>query len=90
MLIQLMSDENIPDDDPAKGCTIVANVVEVKFSRLGTGEACLHVEYSQPNRGLTAEDFVLRGNAYLMNDSGKTVRSFTPTPYVKVESKQKG
>lgn len=76
MILKLMSNENLPDDDAKKAFTIIANVNEVKFHTLGTGERALYVQYDVPNQELPGEEFVLNGNAYLMNDNGKTVQTF--------------
>lgn len=78
MFLKLMGSENLFDDNTSKGCRIVANVAEVNFYRNGgTGDPCLDVTYSIANRGTLTETFVMDGNAYLMNDSGKTFQSFS-------------
>lgn len=76
MILKLMGCENMPDDDPLKTCQIIDDIQEAKFEYLTTGEAALSVQYRKPNRGLTRETFVLKANAYLMNDNGKTVQAF--------------
>ena len=77
MFLKLMSDEDLMDDNTSKGCTIVSNVIEAKYSmRPSLGEASIDVTYSMSNRGTDTETFTLKGNAYLMNDNGKTIQSF--------------
>ena len=89
MFLKLMSNEDMPDDSHAKGCTIIANVIEAKYGvRRRPDQASgsrpeweTYVEvtyaYGQASRGNTMETFVLGGNAYLMNESGKTIQSFS-------------
>lgn len=76
MILKLMNDENLPDDNPAKGFRIVDQVREVTLSRTETGEQMLDVVYRIPNDNLLDERFILQGNAYLMNDAGKTIQPF--------------
>lgn len=80
MILKLMGTENLPDGDMAKPCQIIDYINEVKYVCLGTGERALDVQYSKPNRELSSERFILHGNAYLMNDGGKTIQSFAANP----------
>jgi len=85
MLLKLMSSENKPDDSMSKGCTIIDKIRDVTyFKETKTNEMCLRVTYSEPLRELCSELFVLKGNAYLMNDSGKTIQSYACDPGVEV------
>ena len=72
-----MSSENKPDDSMSKGCAIIDKIRDVTYFRNEqTNEMCLRVTYSEPLRELITELFILSGNAYLMNDSGKTIQSY--------------
>jgi hypothetical protein len=83
MLLKLMSSENKPDDSTSKGCTIIDKVRDITyFKNEPTNEMCLRVTYSEPLRELITELFTLSGNAYLMNDSGKTIQSYACHPGV--------
>ena len=44
-------------------------------------ESAIDVTYESPNRELLQETFILHGNAYLMNDGGKTIQSFAKDSY---------
>ena len=85
MFLKLMNNDSMPDDSHAKGCTIIANVVEAKYGARRVSNASppddwetyVDVTYSHPNRGSIQETFVLKANAYLMNESGRTIQSFT-------------
>lgn len=80
MLLKLMGQENMADEDSRKTSQIIDDVQEVKFTYLFTGEAALAVQYRRPNRGVTSETFVLKANAYLMNDNGKTIQGYSCIP----------
>ena len=76
-----MSSENLADDNTSKRCRVIDYVGEISFKTLDTGEAAIDVCYVKPNRGSMTETFVLKGNAYLMNDDGKTIQSFAKDSY---------
>ena len=83
MILKMMSAENLSDSSAGKSCAIVSDVREVRYVRTGpldkTGQPCeakLHVTYETALRELLQETFTLEGNAYLMNDQGKTVSAF--------------
>lgn len=76
MILKMMSGENMFDDNTSKGCRVVDNVCEVHYHQIDTKEQMLSVTYNSTNRGLMQEDFILSGNAYLMNNDGKTIQSF--------------
>lgn len=87
MLIKIMSNEDIADDNSSKDCLIVSGVTSVKYHKnIPTTEAILTLSYEKPIEGLVKEDFVLNGNAYLMNDNGKTIQSFYPMPTYSYQS----
>lgn len=79
LTLKLMSDENIPDDDSRKSFFLHAGVKSVDFRRdPDNPDVCrAHVLFST---GL--ETFDLVGNAYVMNENGKTVSSFGPSPWL--------
>jgi hypothetical protein len=77
MLLKLMGQENMPDDDPRKTSQIIDDIQECKLHYLHTGEAALAVLYRKPCRGTMTETFVLKANAYLMNDNGKTLQGYS-------------
>jgi hypothetical protein len=67
------------DDDLMIGCTVIDDIQEVKLTRVGdAGQAALQVLYRAPHRGTMSETFILKANAYLMNDHGKTIQTFMP------------
>lgn len=80
MLLKLM-DRQGPDDgfdnDPLRGFRIMDNVQDVRFHHLSTGQASLDVRFGGQPGEARQEDFVLQGNAYLMNSQGKTVEVFS-------------
>jgi len=77
MILKLMSGEDLPDDDCGKGCRIVDQVREANYyTNEPTQEKIIIVTYETPNRSLLQETFTLYGNAYLMNDNGKTLQSY--------------
>lgn len=70
--IKLMSGENLPDTNPNKEFTIInvnEDITGIKFSQLPT-----------PNVVVGDKYYALEGNAYVMNQNGKTVATFTPKP----------
>lgn len=86
MILKLMSEENLSDDDMAKSCSIIDYVNEVNYRSTGTGEMALDVQYTKANREATTETFILRANAYLMNDAGKTIQSFASHPGIRSDT----
>lgn len=82
MILKMLSSENLDDDNFSKGCRVVDNVCEVHFHQTDIKEEhMLSVTYRSPNRGLLVENFILSGNAYLMNNDGKTIQSFACDSY---------
>lgn len=84
MILMMCSGQDLPDTDPRKDVQLVDSVRYARARRHETGEMALDVEYSYPLRELTSESFILQGNAYLMDDTGKTIRSFSPNPVTDV------
>ncbi len=80
MILQLMSNEDMPDASTSKGCQIIDKVREVTFRRGPNQEPLLDVSYEVPHRGVVEETLTMMGNSYLLNDNGKTVHSFAHTP----------
>jgi hypothetical protein len=77
MLLKLMDVGTAPDTDPRKGCAIISLVCEAKL--IPDEETKLRIVYQQcPNGKLLVIYHVLKANAYLMTDEGKTIQTFTP------------
>ena len=72
MFLKLMSDEDLPDEDPCKSYTIVEGVEEVSFFRTPDGRA--FVDYLEPHGSRGNRQ--LHGNAYVLNDAGEKVDGF--------------
>jgi hypothetical protein len=76
MYLKIMSDDNLPDDDLAKNFSMQeiekGRVVHFRDSPEHPDERA-HVYVDIVYRGVTEESFRLYGNAYLMNDQGKTI-----------------
>lgn len=89
MILKIMGPEPGFDTDENKSFRLVSNVNEVNYKiNEPTGETILSVLYAQNNRSLMEETFVLQNNAYLMNDDGKTIQSFTVGVNKKQASKE--
>lgn len=79
MMIKVMTEGPLMDDNSAKGCRIIDDVGEVNLMYINTGEAALQVTYKEQREGMVGgETFILKANIYLMNDSGKTIQTFSP------------
>ena len=77
MIVKMMSQENAPDDDSRKTYRIVSDVKTVEFVRKmaagkDTDEGIAVLEMKDGSW----QEAHLYGNAYVMNDAGKTVSSF--------------
>lgn len=79
MYLKLMSGEDAPDCDSRKSFTIHAGVTSCSFARDSTGNAHVVVGFESGE----PETIRLVGNAYLMNEAGKTIGQFGPMPLVK-------
>lgn len=81
LVLKIMTGADGFDDNAEKECRIVANVCEVNMIHRDVDKALyettLYVNYAIPNSGLMSEEFVLRGNAYLMAKNGKTINTFS-------------
>lgn len=78
MYLKIMSTENAPDGDSRKTYRFLANVDAVNFVRVNSEEdgpkvgAFAFVTFTDGTR----ESFDVEGNAYLLNDTGKTLSSW--------------
>ena len=82
MLLKLMGVENLPDIAAAKSFTMLSNVDKVEKivrNKEGVLQTDLRVVFSNPSK-FTEEIFTLEGNAYLLNDAGKTIESIPANP----------
>jgi hypothetical protein len=75
MYLKLMGPENAPDEDSRKIFTAHGDVKSVRFARKKDAATVL-VHFDNYD----CEEFILEGNAYLMNDAGKTIASFGVSP----------
>jgi hypothetical protein len=77
MIVKFMSDENAADDDSRKTFRLLSGVKTVEFVRgvytKGSGFGPMAVMYMEDG---SYHEESIRGNVYVMNDSGKTVSSF--------------
>jgi hypothetical protein len=71
MLVKFMSGEGAADDDSRKQFRVFSSVKSVEFIRSDNGSFA-RMEFEH---GVEME-YHLSGNAYVMNDAGKTVSSF--------------
>jgi hypothetical protein len=79
MFLKIMSDEDLPDEDPRKSYTLFEKVDEVKFARESRGGGTF-VQYIDAHG--TPVDRPLYGNAYVFNDIGHLISSFgVASPY---------
>lgn len=71
MYLKIMSAENAADSDLRKMFTLYAHVTSVEFLRID-GRAVANTFFADGDE----EGFAVPGNAYVMNEDGKTVASF--------------
>lgn len=71
MFLKLMSDEPLPDHDSRKRFRLLDGIKKVVFQR-GTDGATVEIHHDDARFDIE----FLTGNAYLMNDQGKTIQSF--------------
>lgn len=77
MLLKMMGGWAIPDHDTRQTFRMVARVSAVHFERLrAPDEAIWSAEAMVTFENGEVERFRLNGNAYLMNNEGKTVATF--------------
>jgi len=77
LIVKIMSAENAPDADPCKGHILAADVRHVVFDRDTAGRAWAAIW--RPGDSLdeaAPERFAVTGNAYVMNEAGRTISSF--------------
>jgi hypothetical protein len=89
MFLKIMDGDDVPDDTHGKGFVIVSNIIEAKYryvrpksdgGLLQDPEYFVDVVYAHPNRGLMTETFTIHGNAFLMNEYGRTIQTFYAKP----------
>lgn len=88
VIVKMMGSEDAPDSDTRKTFHLYTDILKVEFFREGR-EAYAWLWFSpapfSPNDGtfqIQKEMFLLIGNVYVMNNDGKTISSFGPTPLV--------
>lgn len=84
MYLKIMDAENAPDDDSRKTYRLLADVTAVKFSRVSdVGEGPEVGTFAFVRfKGGEPETFDVPGNAYVMNENGKTISSWGSHPFV--------
>lgn len=87
LIVKIMSVENLPDDDPRKSHSLVANVSSVSFNRDSEGAVIARLYVRDEVKTAACGGYVdhetfweVPANAYVMNDKGKTVSTFWATP----------
>lgn len=75
MYLKIMGDDDAGDDDTRKTFRLLQQVVAVNFDRMGdlAFAQCTFEDDS-------FEQFEIPGNAYIMNDQGKTIGKFGSHP----------
>jgi hypothetical protein len=79
LTLKLMSEQDLPDENPSKDFTLVQLDDSEKLQFLSTGESGTYGVYTAKVVALiTAKDgseraFPLVGNAYVMNGAGRTI-----------------
>jgi hypothetical protein len=88
LLLKIMSCEDAPDEDSRKTFCLYTDITSCHFRRHPDGSAEAHVWCREPIKTAMVPGFVeiekhiiLTGNAYLMNENGKTVSSFGVARY---------
>jgi len=76
MYLKIMGNENAPDCDSRKSFRIFEVEKHVQFSRNETGHAFVAFRIAGEGEDGDLNRFMLTENAYVMNDSGKTIASF--------------
>ena len=72
MILKFMSGENAADNDSRKTYRLLSDVKTVEFVRIEEDGVVASLTMNDD----TYHEEHLRGNAYVMNDAGKTVSSF--------------
>lgn len=78
MYVKIMGDDNTGDDDSRKTFRLLQQVIAVNFDRNGDDTAFVELTFEDKSY----EQFEVRGNAYVMNDQGKTIGKFGSHPVV--------
>lgn len=87
MLLKIMSGEDVPDSDPRKLFQLHDGVLSVRFHRPGPEEGEDEPALAETTFKIGGnETFDVPSNAYIMNEQGKTVASFSAHPYVPLPS----
>ena len=73
LYVKIMSDENMPDDDPHKGFKLIT-VGDRDYFCFENANAERHLLTVERFDG-EVEEFELYGNAYVMNINGKTIQT---------------
>ena len=75
--VKIMSSEDIPDSDSRKGFHLISGVKSVMPMRGEDGRAFVSLHYPDGS----GEHVEIQGNAYIMNENGKTIAAFGCAPY---------
>lgn len=84
LIVKIMGAEDAPDQDTRKTYRLMADILDVNFTREEDGQAYLSVMYPLGNDSvgdlssphLETEKFAVFGNVYVMNENGKTISQF--------------
>lgn len=82
MLLKIMGEDNTGDIDSRKTFQLFDHVEAVNFKRDGDAASVEVLFEDRIGSGVEPECFAVPGNAYLMNDQGKTVAHFGSHPVV--------
>lgn len=80
LIVKIMSGEHAADDDSRKTHTLLTDVKSCQFVRHDDGSASAVMTFGGARDGWAPERFAIEGNAYVMNENGKTISSFGITP----------
>jgi hypothetical protein len=72
LIVKIMSAEDLADDNTQKSFQLLTGVKFVEFHRRPGAPVASIVFSDEPE----ASEFCLKGNVYVMNESGKTIGSF--------------
>lgn len=84
MFLKIMGGENVPDGNVSKTFQLLGDLQSVSFRRFEKADGIHEAGSAEAivwRRDQGCEFHPLPGNAYVLNDDGKTIESFTPTPY---------
>lgn len=87
MIVKIMSDENVPDDDPRKSYLLYGNVSSVTWNRAADDSVTARMYIRDDVKTATVPGFSehevyaeVPANAYVMNQNGKTISTFCANP----------